>query len=124
MIFYVFIGAFAAFGVLCAVWVLFGQFLPASGKSEIAVRCPRKNEIPLLRRFCWLRDMGLLRCELTVLDSSLNTAQQYYIRQRYPYIHFRTRTAWLSGNREERLDIATGNGDPAGHHCGSGISEL
>lgn len=124
MFWYVLFGFFAAFGVLCALWALFGQFLPASGRCEVAVRCQKRKEIPILRRFCWLREMGLLGCDLTVLDSELNPVQQHYIRQRYPYIHFSTRQEWLAGKRKECVAYATGNGDPAGHHCRSGVSEL
>lgn len=124
MFWYVFFGFFAAFGVLCALWVLFGQCLPASSGCQAAVCCPKEKVIPVLRRFCWLRELGLTRCELTVIDSGLNSAQQIYIRQRYPYIHFTTRQAWMSDAREECIDFATGNGDPARHHCRSDISEL
>lgn len=124
MFWYVVIGFFAAFGALCALWVLFGTLLPASTGSYVAVYCANRNEIPVMRRFCWLRELGMTRCELTLIDSGLNKTQRGYIRQRYPFIHFMTRQEWLSVSREECVSVATGNGDPAGHNCRCGISEL
>lgn len=93
MFWYVMFGFFAAFGVFCALWALFGQLLPATTGCQVYVICPKEKEIPVLRRFCWLRELGMTRCELTVINSTLNRAQRDYIRNRYPYIHFMTRQA-------------------------------
>ena len=124
MFWYVLFGFFAAFGMLCALWAVFGKFLPASGQCDAAVVCKKEREIPMLRRYCWLWGLGLTGCDLTVIDSGLNPAQQRYIRQRYPQIHFCSRQDWLDGKGKANAAYAPGNGDPAGHHCGSGVSEL
>ena len=105
MFWYVFFGAFAAFGVLSALWVIGGVFLPGGCRCSTAVICPAKAEIAVIRRFCWLREMGLTRARLTILDSGLNAAQRRFIRRRYPYIHFCARQDWLCGQGEERKDI-------------------
>ena len=124
MFWYVLFGFFAAFGVLCALWTVFGRLLPASGKCNVAIVCQKDREIPVLRRFCWLWGLGLICCDLTLIDSSLNAAQRQYIRQRYPYIHFSSRQDWLDGKGKACVAYATGNGDPAGYHCSGRISEL
>ena len=115
---------FAAFGLLCALWALFGHLLPGSGSCEIAVLSPKERELALIRRFCWLRGLGFTRATLTVLDSGLNRRQRQYLKRRYPYIRFCARQSWHTGHREERTDLATGNGDSTGNHRSGGISEL
>ncbi len=42
----------------------------------------------MLRRLCWLREMGMLRAHITVIDSSLAKHQQHMIKEKYPYIEF------------------------------------
>ena len=123
MLLHVLLGFLAAFGALCALWTLFGLLLPGRVRCQTAVRCPKGMEIAVIRRFCCLRELGLTRADLTVLDSGLNRRQQHYIQARYPYIQFCTRQAWLDRQGKERASIA-GTGDFAGHHRGGGISEL
>lgn len=124
MFWYVLLGFLAAFGALCALWVLFGVFLPGSVPCEAAVHCPKGREIAVIRRFCRLRELGLTRSDLAVLDSGLNPRQQRYIQRKYPYIKFCTREAWLAGQRRERAPIEPGTGDFTGHHRSGGLPEL
>ncbi len=121
MFWYVVFGFLAAFGLLCALWVLFGLILPATVQCDAAVVCQRGREIAVIRRFCRLRELGLTKANLTVLDSSLNAHQRRAIRKRYPYIHFCTAKCW---QERECTYFGTGNADPAGNHCRSGLSEL
>lgn len=124
MFWYVLLGFLAAFGLLCALWVLLGLILPGAYPCEAAVLCPRGREIAVIRRFCRLRELGLTRSSLTVLDSGLTLRQQHYIRKRYPYIQFCARQAWQTGQGRVCAEHGTGNGDPAGHHRSGGIPEL
>lgn len=123
MFWYILMGFLAAFGALCALWVLFGLLLPGSIRCHTAIFCPKNREIAVIRRFCRLRELGLTRSDLTVLDSSLNGTQQRYIQRKYPYIKFSTRQAWLAGQGKEGPFIA-GTGDFTGNHRGGGIPEL
>lgn len=116
MILYVIFGAAAAFGVLCAIWVVLGSLIPGSRGCRVTVSCPAGEEMAVIRRYLWLRELGFTRSGLTVLHSALPPARQQAIRQRHPYIEFSTK-------EQEELDGA-GIGDPTGHHCGGGLSEL
>lgn len=88
MIWYVILGFFSAFGVLCAFWTVFGLLLPGSVSCDLTLRCVPGRELAVLRRLCWLREMGLLRLRLTVTDSKLNRQQKNMITEKYPYIRF------------------------------------
>ena len=124
MVWYVILGFLSAFGALCGVWTLFGLLLPGSDFCHLAVSCQVGKEIATIRRFCLLREMGLLRFELTVMDSTLNPRQQRYIRRKFPYIHFCAGEAWRSGEERGRKPIESGIGDFTGNHRCGGISEL
>lgn len=59
----------AAFGVLCALWVLFGLLLPRqSGMAAVLLCHGDPGEEPLVRRYLWLYDLGLLRFPLILVD--------------------------------------------------------
>ncbi len=92
MFWYVFLGFFAAFGVLCAFWTLLGLILPVKSVCRMTMQCPPEQEIAALRRFCWLHEMGLLRMQLTVIDSHLTLRQKRMIAERFPYIEFQSDT--------------------------------
>lgn len=63
---YVLIGALAAFGLMCAVWILWGLFLPDGGE-ELLIYDGGDTRV-FAQRYLWLREMGLLRCRLLVLS--------------------------------------------------------
>lgn len=117
-------GFLAAFGALCAIWVLFGLVIPGSVRCHVAVCCPKGREIAVIRRFCRLRELGLIHSELTVLDSGLNRKQQHYIHKKYPFITFRSREGRLTGQGRGRASDDAGTGDLAGNHRCGGLSEL
>ncbi len=123
MFLYILLGFFAAFGLLSALWTIFGLLLPGSTRCSAAVLCPKGREIAVIRRFCRLRELGLTRADLTVLDTHLNKKQQRCIQTKYPYITFSTRRDYLAGQGGEP-SIEPGTGDFAGHHCCGGVPEL
>lgn len=88
MIGYVLLGLLAAFGLFCALWVLLGFLLPGSRRCTIILLCMPKNESALLRRLLWLRETGLLRCNIVLSGRGLTDVQRRHIRQRYPSIEF------------------------------------
>lgn len=61
----------AAFGVLSVLWVLFGFLLPGQ-QGTVMVHLCRGREEAAIRRYRWLRDVGLLHSKLILVDSVLN----------------------------------------------------
>lgn len=94
MFWYVLIGFFAAVGFLCLLWLIFGAFLPAAAPAEVAVLCRRGREQAILRRYRWLRDLGLTRCRLIMLNSQLPQAQQRALTEHFPGVKFCTLEEW------------------------------
>lgn len=123
MFWYVLMGFLAAFGALCALWVLFGLLFHAPIRCHLAVTCPKNGEITVIRRFCRFRELGMIHSDLTVLNSELNARQQHAIRKKFPYIRFMNRQSWLSEYAEEDASRA-GTGDLTGNHRSGGVSEL
>ena len=88
MIWYVLLGLLAAFGLLCIMWVLFGFLLPGSSRCTVVVLCRPGREASLLRRFLWLRELGLLRCTILLSGRGLTAQQRRHIQQKYRSIEF------------------------------------
>ena len=122
MFWYVVFGFLAAFGLLCAAFVAWGLFFNRKVKCRIAVICPKGQELAVIQRFCHLRQFGLTCSSLTILDTSVHSAQQQIIHARHPYVDFCTGQAWL--DRQEKECIDHGDGDITGDHRCSCISEL
>lgn len=70
---YVVIGALAAFGLMCAVWIFWG--LVCHEKAEGVLLYAGKNVLSVARRYLWLREMGLVRCPLLVLEREYECRQ-------------------------------------------------
>lgn len=83
MIFYVIVGAFAAFGVFCGVWMAFGGLLPGkSGGAAVCLCREGLREEPILRRYLWLRGLGLIRVPLLAVDCGLREAERKWIEDK------------------------------------------
>ncbi len=125
MLWYVIFGFLAAFGALCALWVLFGLFFPGAKGGVLVCLCRDGNEDAILRRYTWLAGMGLLRCPLVLLDSGLDEKYRAKITESNHNIKFFTLAEFTASLQKEGRRLGgAGNGDAAGHHCSSGISEL
>ena len=122
MFWYVLLGFFAAFGILCALWSVLGCCLSGSALCHVKLTCQPGSELATIRRFCWLRESGLLHVQITVHSSRLSTAQRSWISEKYPYIHFSDEEI-ITGEECSKFD-RNGNGDPAGHDRCCGVSEL
>lgn len=119
MLGYVIVGMLAAFGALCAGWLVYGMLLPRSGGRLLVMG---ENAPELLRRCVWLREMGLLEDCLAVLDTDLGAGERAWQESRNIEI-------WSAVELVARLEMGAkehgaGTGDPPGSHQCGGISEL
>ena len=73
-----------AFGLLCAVWVLFGFLLPGQRGAAAVLLCRGEPaEEAVLRRYLWLYNTGFVRCPLLLVDHGLTETQRLRLSQ-YP----------------------------------------
>ena len=80
------LAVFGAFGLLCAVWVLFGFLLPGQRGAAVVLLCRGDpEEETVLRRYLWLYNTGLVRCPLLLVDCGLTEIQRLWLTQ-YPII--------------------------------------
>ena len=115
---YVVIGALAAFGLMCSVWILGTMLLPGWKQRQLLI-VSRGN---LLRRCMLLRDVGILPCRLAVWDGPLCPEERIWLESRNVEIWNSAQIwAWFETGAKA---YGTGTGDPPGcHQCG-GVSEL
>ena len=67
----------AAFGSLCALWVVLGLLLPRqTGMAAVLICYGDGSEEPSIRRYLWLYDLGILRFPLILVDSSNHEPRQ------------------------------------------------
>ncbi len=115
---FVILGTLAAFGVLCIAWLLLGILLPRP-RGGVLVYAAGEGEDVILRRYFWLRDLGLLRCPLVMLDSQFSPHRKEKITEKCPSVRFYTTEQWI-----EEIENIDGTGDAArGHRCG-GLPKL
>lgn len=103
MLGYAVIGMLAAFGMLCALWVLLGVFLPGSSKTVTYCLCSKEDAIYIRRRWRWLKDLGLIRGRIVILCDKQRTLEHI---------------------KQELEHIDPGTTDPTGHHRRGGVPEL
>lgn len=76
------LGVLAAFGALCALWALLGFLLPRQRGAVTVCLCRGDGaEEHLIRRHRWLRDMGLIRDPLILLDDGLSETEKKRLTQ-------------------------------------------
>ena len=110
------IGALAAFGLVCAVWTLWGFCLsPDEGRLIYVGPAP----IEFARRYLWLKEMGLIRCRLSVAEPDGETER---------WLHDRGIESWsreeIAGGQMGETEFDGRTGDIAGNHRRGGFSEL
>lgn len=115
---YILLGSLAAFGFLSALWALFGWLLP--GERQGVILGTGAKQESLVRRYLWLRRVGLLSCPLILvepqgLDAGYLTAQGIEICT-WEEISFRLGIG--------AKDFDAGIGDHSGRHQRGGVSEL
>ena len=66
-----------AFGLLCALWILFGFLLPGQRGAAVVFLCHGEaGEEAVLRRYLWLYNSGLVRCPLLLVDCGLSRKER------------------------------------------------
>lgn len=101
MFFYVIMGFFAAVGLLSILWLIAGAFLPGAKVKTVTLFCPNGQEFALLRRYRWLRELGLVRCRLVLLESSLTPEIQAELTELFPGVSFYTLEQWQTKQEKE-----------------------
>lgn len=79
---YVVLGVLAAYGVLCMLWAALGWLLPGGrgGATVCMCRAGLKEEF-FIRRWCWLRGLGLIEGVLLVIDCGLGPAERAWLEK-------------------------------------------
>ncbi len=120
------IAVLASFGFLCMLWALLGWQLP--GGREGVLVCfgtPGFPEQGMLRRYLFLRDLGLLESPMIVVDAGLSEPERRKLEQMHRGIEL-----CPLESLSERLELernrfdGTGNGNHSGRDQRRGISEL
>ena len=75
-----------AFGLLCALWVVFGFLLPDGRGAATVLLCRGEaGEDAVLQRYLWLYNTGLIRSPLLIVDCGLSSKDRKRL-QRHPII--------------------------------------
>ena len=75
-----------AFGLLCALWVLFGFLLPGQRGAAAVLLCRGEaGEDAVLRRYLWLYNTGLVHSPMLLVDCGLSEADRSRL-ERLPVI--------------------------------------
>lgn len=82
MVMWIILSVFAAFGVLCALWACLGFLLPGQKGVAMVYYCRGESLDALIRRWRWLRDLGLVRCRLILVDGGLTEEQKQMLANR------------------------------------------
>lgn len=91
MVWYFVIGALAAFGLLCLLWVLYGCLLGKAKGGLWICLCDGSREENLVLRYQQLRGAGFLCCPLVLVDSTLSAKEQALLQRRCAGIEFCTK---------------------------------
>jgi hypothetical protein len=74
---WILLSVLAAFGVLCVIWALFGFLLPGQRGTVLVCLChPGNREEAIIRHYGWLRDLGLLKAPLVLIDGGLTEEER------------------------------------------------
>lgn len=119
-------GAMAAFGAVCIFAVLFCWMLPTGDNSILLCNCSAGvRESFFIRRYVYLKELGLLECTLLVVDLGLSETERKWLLHQSCGIEIVD-----PGELYQRLELErnridrTGNGDYSGRDQRRGVSEL
>ena len=118
------LGVLAAFGLVCAVWAVFGVWI-SGARGWAAVCFCGPGGAAALRRCCWLRDWGLLRGPILAVHRGLSRERLQSLSRELENVEFCSLEE-LPARLELELEkfAGTGDADPTGHCSRSGVSEL
>ncbi len=115
---YILLGLLAAFGAFSALWALFGWLLPGGRQGMlISIGDPKRS---VVRRYLWLRSMGLLSCPLILVEPECGDAG--YLNAQGIEICTPEELTVRLGIGAKNFDAGIGN--YSGSHQRGGISEL
>lgn len=121
---YICVGMLAAFGALCALWCLFGWLLTGCRGGVLIYRGGSEtDERFFVRRYLWLRGMGLLNCPLVLVAREPEEPERRWLERQGIILCGPAELSARLGIGAEEID-GTGNGDPPGCHQRRGVSEL
>lgn len=83
----VLVAVFAAFGLLSAGWALASIWLPAQPATVMVHICSGREEAAV-RRYRWLRNLGVLRKPLILVDSRLTQKERAMLCRSCPDVEF------------------------------------
>ena len=95
MILYLCMGILAAVGGLFLLWLLIGCFLPKKRQGSVAVSCQAEDLYVVLRRYRWMRELGLTRFTLVIIPMGISQEQVQGVQENYPGVTFMTKEQWL-----------------------------
>lgn len=121
MVWFICLATLAAFGFLSVVWCLLGWLLPSVG--EVLVCREGSDTHAAVRRYLWLRGLGLIRCPLIVTARELSLMEQAWFEECGVEVCPPEELARRLGIGEKDI-VGTGNGDPPGGYQRRGVSEL
>jgi hypothetical protein len=79
---WIILSVLAAFGVLCVIWALFGFLLPGQRGAVLVCLCrPGNKEEVIIRHYGWLRDLGLSKAPLLLVDGGLTEEERARLLQ-------------------------------------------
>lgn len=120
------IAVMASFGAMSILWAIFGWMLPGgAGGIIICFGEPGASETGFVRRYLFLRDLGLLNCPMILVDRGMTETERRWLNKRCSGIVIMNGAEfaqWLELERN-RID-GTGIGDHPGRHRRCGVSEL
>lgn len=100
---FILLGVLASFGLLCMAWTLFGCLLSCGKGGALVCLCrDGTRELALVQRYSFLRAIGLIRCPMLLLGSSLSAREQALISRKYPGVEFSSLEALPSRLEVER----------------------
>ena len=104
MALWIMFGILAAFGALAVLWALFGFLLPGQ-KGTVTVHLCSGCEEAAVRRYRWMRGLGLLRGRLILVDSGLSDAERERLRCHGQDVEFCTLAELTAGLEQERKEL-------------------
>ena len=104
MIWFVLIGLLASFGLLCAVWIVLGNWLTGTQMQVLTVHVTAGRESSVARRLLWLRDLGMVESRFVVVTDIEDETRLALLRQ-YRGILFLSPEQYLAYLEQERGKI-------------------
>lgn len=78
---YVIIGTLAAFGLLSALWVVFGWLL-VTDRGGWLLYPGWTGKLRFVRVYLWLRGLGMIRAPLILMDLGLDDSEKRWLSQK------------------------------------------